>query len=136
VKANGAYNDTVFADVNVGPDDGRVDHRVLADEDVVADVQREKSHPFGKLLERWSNDGLFAEDAVLAHADVGQVTTDHALTHDDVLAIEDNVLRAAQNRLSADLVASMRLHIFASGKVDVVQFHFGTRPRSRFVCYA
>ncbi len=45
VKANGAYNDTVFADVNVGPDDGRVDHRVLADEDVVADVQREKSHP-------------------------------------------------------------------------------------------
>ncbi len=63
--------------------------------------------PFGKLLERWSNDGLFAEDAVLAHADVGQVTTDHALTHDDVLAIEDNVLRAAQNRLSADLVASM-----------------------------
>ena len=45
MKANGAYNDTVFADVNVGPDDGRVDHRVLADEDVVADVQREKSHP-------------------------------------------------------------------------------------------
>lgn len=48
--------------------------------------------PFGKLLEWWSYDRSFAKDAVLSHSDVRQVAPDHALAHDDILAIENDVL--------------------------------------------
>lgn len=42
---DGTHDDTVLADVDVGADLGCVDNAVLFYEDVVTDVEREKSHP-------------------------------------------------------------------------------------------
>ena len=46
------YDDNVFADVNVGIDDSRVDNGALADENVVADLEGEKGHSEVKLKKK------------------------------------------------------------------------------------
>lgn len=42
---NGTHNDTVLAYVNIGADLGCIDHTVLFYEDMITNVEREKSHP-------------------------------------------------------------------------------------------
>ncbi len=61
--------------------------------------------PFSKFFEGWTNDRSLAQDAVLPHSDIGQVPTNHALTHDDILAIQNYVLRTTEGRLPAYFIA-------------------------------
>lgn len=72
---------------------------------MIADLEWEKGHAFAELFERRSDDGLARDDAVPADADVGQVPSDDGVALDDVLAIQDDVLGAAQHRLPGDAVA-------------------------------
>ena len=50
---------------------------------------------------------MLAENAILAHANVGQISPYHTFTHDDILAVQHNILRATQYRLPADFVTCM-----------------------------
>ena len=54
--------------------------------------------PFAKLLERRPDNSFWADHTVSSNPDVGQISSDNCLRLDNVLPVEDNVLRAAQNR--------------------------------------
>ena len=99
------YDDHVLADVDVGAGDGGVDDGALADEDVVPDLEGEEGHALAEALEWRPDHGLRADDAVPAHSHVGEVAADDGLALDDVLAVEDDVLGAAEDALSRNAVA-------------------------------
>jgi hypothetical protein len=53
-----SHYDDIFSDVDVGVDDGGVDDGALADEDVVADLQREECNSGQKNILNWFTTGL------------------------------------------------------------------------------
>ncbi len=87
----------ILSDVNVGADDSRVHDRTLANEDVVPNLEGEEGHAFAELLERRTDHGFRRYDAMSTHSDVGEVSTDDRLRLDDILAVQDNVLRATKD---------------------------------------
>ena len=72
--------------------------------------------PFAELLERRSDDGLRADDAVPADPDVGQVPPDDGLRLDNVLPVQDDVLRAAKHRHATNSIAGSLLRGRKDGK--------------------
>ena len=95
----------ILPDVHVRVDIGRIDDRALAYEHVVADLQREEGNALAKFLERRSDDGLRADDAMTADTDVSQVPTDDGLGLHNVLSVQDYVLRSAEDGLPAYTVS-------------------------------
>lgn len=86
------YDDAVLADVNVRSYLRSVDDRILVDEDVISDVQREEGNSFAEFLERWTYHRSLADHAMPSDSNVCQVTTHNAVGLNDRLPIEDNVL--------------------------------------------
>lgn len=75
-------------------------------------LEGEEGDTLAELLEGRPDDGLAGDDAVSAHPHVGEVAPDDGLGLDDVLAVEDDVLGAAEHALATHSVAARGLDVF------------------------
>jgi len=46
------------------------------------------NRPFTELLERWPYDGFLGDDAVSTYTNIGQITSNHAVSHNNGLHME------------------------------------------------
>lgn len=98
-------HDHVLANVHVRSDQRRRYDGALADVHMIADVERKESQPRAELLVRRPDDGPLVDHTEATSFHVGQIAAnDGACLHDD-FSVQNDVLRAAQNGVAADLVA-------------------------------
>lgn len=97
--------------MDIGANLGCIDNTILFYEDMITNVEREKSNPFAKLLEGRSDNTAAFHHAVPSDSYICQVTTDDAVIHYYCLAVENDVLAAAENGLPAHLIAGRRLDV-------------------------
>lgn len=89
-----------------------IDNAVLLYEHMVPNVQGEERHTFAELLKRRSDHTATFNDTVTPNSDIGKISSDDTVIHYNSFPIEDDVLTAAKNWLSADFVSWCRLDVF------------------------
>jgi len=116
-------NYTVLPDINVRVHHSRIDDAPLANKDMVSDLQGEKSYAFAELLERRSNHRFAGYHTMPSHSHICQVAPDDRLRLDDVLSIEDDVLRATEDARPRDPVSTRCFYVLRFVKGNVWQLH-------------
>ena len=124
---NKTYNNTIFPYVHVWSYHSCIDHWIFSNKNMVTHMKREECHseiqeycwiiagnywiekklPFSKFFKRRSDDRFLAKYTILSHTDIGQVSSNHTFTHNDILSIENDILRSTKDRLPTHLVTSV-----------------------------
>lgn len=104
-------HDSIFPDVNVRSDLSCRHDGPLANVNMVPDLQRKERHTLAELLVRRAHHRTLGNNTVSTRPNGSQISPDYSSTLHNHLTVEDDILRPAQDRLPADLVAGSRFHV-------------------------
>lgn len=99
------YDDGILANVHKGTNYGRRDHSALAYKDMIANVHGKEGDAFAKLFIGRSYHRVFANHTIPSGTHIGQIAAYYGPALYNHLAIEHNILGAAEHRVAAHLIA-------------------------------